>query len=81
MLLEMVFGHKQFFECDARVYARFQFQFVREGRTNDRKGEYAEKKCYANTLRSYCVSTIEGESMAMEDCVESVMMVGGWRGK
>lgn len=39
------------------------------------KGASAEKKCYANTLRSYCVSTIESGSSVMEDCVDKIMTV------
>lgn len=29
MMLEMIFGHKQFFECEPRTFAKFKFQFVR----------------------------------------------------
>ena len=37
------------------------------------QGDLAERKCYSMTLRSYCVSAVEGK--AMEDCVENVMQV------
>lgn len=37
------------------------------------KGDLAERKCYSMTLRSYCVSAVEGR--VMEDCVETVMQV------
>ena len=29
MMLEMIFGHKQFFECDPRHYAKLRFTHVR----------------------------------------------------
>ena len=28
MMLEMIFGHKQFFECDPRHYAKLRFTHV-----------------------------------------------------
>lgn len=30
MMLEMIFGHKQFFECEPRTFAKFKFHYVRE---------------------------------------------------
>lgn len=29
MMLEMIFGHKQFFDCDPRHYAKLRFTHVR----------------------------------------------------
>lgn len=30
-MLEMIFGHKQFFECEPRLYARLHYHYVHIG--------------------------------------------------
>lgn len=38
------------------------------------QGDLADSKCYSFTLRTYCVSAVDGAAV-MEDCVTNVMKV------
>ncbi|CBK25263.2 uncharacterized protein [Blastocystis hominis] len=66
MMLEMIFGHKEFFQCEPRQYAKLKLFH----------GDKAESKCYAMTMRSYCVSAMDG-GPAMKDCIQNVLKVEG----
>ena len=71
-MIEMIVGHKQFFKCEPRYYARMRLSHVSIQFACNEQGDLAESKCYSNTLRSYCVSAVDTVS-TIGDCIENVM--------